>query len=113
MSDAGGMDEGVKPLGELFGRLIDDGRAYAKAEIELVKVKAEYKAERYRSAAILAGVALMLAFAAIVTLCLTLVLALASLLGPLGGGAAATLIVGGAAALSAALAKKAFERADD
>ena len=33
------MDEA--PIGELFGRLIDDGKAYAHAEIDLVPVRCE------------------------------------------------------------------------
>ena len=86
-----GPDEA--PIGELFGRLIDDGKAYAHAEVDLVRARAESQVDRAKLPLILGGAALAFGFASIIALVLTLVLALASLLGPLGGGLLATLIV--------------------
>jgi fatty acid desaturase len=87
-----GEDEDEPPIGELFGRLIDDGKAYAKAEIDLVRAQAEAQAERAKLPAILGGGAIAFGLAAVIALVLTLVLSLASLLGPLAGGLLATLI---------------------
>lgn len=100
-------------LGDVFGRLLDDARAYAQAEIELVRLRAERKALSYRSAAIFLGIALALGVAAAAALTVTLVLWFASLLGPLAGGLLATALVGGAAALCALTARRKFETADD
>ena len=86
------MDEDEAPIGDLFGRLIDDGKAYAKAEVDLVRARAEGQAERAKLPAILGVGAIAFAFASVIALVLTMVLALASLLGPLAGGLLATLI---------------------
>ena len=80
------------PVGELFGRLIDDGKAYAKAEVDLVRVRAEVQATRAKLPAILFACALAFGFAGVIALILTLVLTLASAMGPLGGGLIATLV---------------------
>ena len=86
------VDADEKPIGDLFGRLIDDGKAYAKAEVELVRARAEGQAERAKLPAILGAGAIAFGFAAVIALVLTMVLALASLLGPLAGGLIATVI---------------------
>ena len=91
MDRDGGPDEA--PIGEVFGRLIDDGKAYAHAEIDLVRARAESQVDRAKLPLILGGAALAFGFASVIALVLTLVLSLASLLGPLGGGLLATLIV--------------------
>ena len=80
------------PIGELFGRLIDDGKAYAQAEVDLVRARAEGQVSRAKLPIILGAGAIAFGFAAVIALVLTLVLALASLLGPLAGGLLATLI---------------------
>jgi len=92
VDEAGGNRPDEAPIGDLFGRLIDDGKAYAQAEIDLVRARAEGQVARAKLPLILGGAALAFAFASIIALVLTLVLALASLLGPLGGGLLATLI---------------------
>lgn len=113
MSQSGGEQEEGKSVGIMFRQLLDDGRAYAQAEFDLARARVEVKAVEYRGAVILAAIALFLAFAATVTLCLSLVLWLSQLAGPYLGGLLATLIVGAAAALFALLARKAFDRAAD
>ncbi len=94
MAPGADMDDEVDeaPIGELFGRLIDDGKAYAQAEVDLVRARAEGQVERVKWPAILGGGAIAFGFASVIALVLTLVLTLASLLGPLGGGLLATLI---------------------
>ncbi len=87
------------PIGELFGRLIDDGKAYAQAEVELVRARGLAQVDRAMLPAILGSGALAFGFAGVIALVLTLVLSLASLIGPLAGGLLATgitvLIAGG------------------
>ena len=80
------------PIGELFGRLIDDGKAYANAEIDLVRARAEGQIDRAKLPLILGGAAVAFGLSSVIALVLTLVLTLAGLLGPLGGGLLATLI---------------------
>ncbi len=87
------LEQDQRPLADLFGRVLDDGKAYAKAEFDLARVKAEEAAADYRRAAILAGIGGAFAVASIICLCLTLVLAFAKFLGPLVGGVVATLFV--------------------
>ena len=86
----GNADE--TPIGELFGRLIDDGKAFGRAELDLVRARAEGQVDRAKWPAILGGGAIAFAFAAVIALVMTLVLSLASLLGPLLGGLLAVVI---------------------
>ena len=86
------MDEDEAPIGELFGRLMDDGKVYAQAEVDLVRARVEGQAKRAKLPAILGAGAIAVGFASVIALVLTMVLALASLLGPLAGGLLATLI---------------------
>jgi len=80
---------GDVPMGQLFSQLVDDGKRYARAEVELYKAKAADKAEPVKWAAIYGGAALTLALSAVTALLVGLILALETLVGPL----AATLIV--------------------
>jgi hypothetical protein len=43
-------DQREESIGDLFGRLIEDGRGYAEAELALIKAIAEYRALRARRA---------------------------------------------------------------
>jgi len=80
---------GDVPIGQLFSQLVDDGKRYARAEVELYKAKAANKAQPVKAAAIYGGIAVTLALSAITALLVGLILALDTLLGPL----ASTLIV--------------------
>jgi fatty acid desaturase len=91
----GGDDEDEKPIGELFGQLIDEGKAYAKAELGLAKASAEAKAEAAKKPALYGAASLLFLVAGVVVLCMTLALALATLVGPLAGGLIASLITFG------------------
>lgn len=95
----GGIDEEEKPIGELFGQLIDEGKAYARAELGLAKASAEVKAEHYKWPAILLFCALLFGQAAVTVLAVTVALALATLIGPLAGGLLAVLFAAGVAYL--------------
>ena len=96
--DNGGDDEvGEKPIGELFGQLIDEGKAYARAELGLVKATAEAKAEAAKMPVLLGAGALLFLIGGVVTLCITIAIGLSILVGPLAGAFLATLIAFGIA----------------
>ncbi|PXA87069.1 hypothetical protein DMC47_33145 [Nostoc sp. 3335mG] len=80
-------------LGGLIGQLIEDARALARAEVNLLKSKAFAILRRSRIAIILLLIAACLAFASVVALMLGLVLALAPLVGAALAGV--ILLVGG------------------
>jgi len=92
MADGGEDEVDEKPIGELFGKLIDEGKAYARAELGLAKATAEAKAEAAKKPALLAGASLLFLIAGVVVLCMTMALALKTVMGPLAGGLVATLI---------------------
>lgn len=91
---AGGGDDEVeeKPIGELFGQLIDEGKAYARAELGLARATAEAKAEAAKKPVLLGSAALLFVIAGVVLLCITLAIALSIFVGPLAGTFLATLI---------------------
>lgn len=80
---------GDVPIGQLFSQLVDDGKRYARAEVELYKAKAQEKAEPIKWAAIFGGAAAVLALSAVTALLVGLILSLEPQVGPFG----ATLIV--------------------
>ena len=90
-----------RPIGELVHELIEDGKAYAQSEIGLAKTIAASKAKALAFPIGFLIAAVLIAMAAINALVLGVVLALASLIGPLGAGAVGLLIflaiAGGAA----------------
>ena len=91
MGSAGmGVDEA--PIGDLFGRLVEQGKGYARDEVGLAKAIASAKADAIKLPAILLGAALLFVIAGVVVFCMTIALALATLIGPLAGGLVATLI---------------------
>ena len=81
-----------RPIGALFGQLIDDGKGFARAELGLVKAQAEAKAESLKLPVILFAAAFLFLQASVVVLCMTIALALETLIGPLAGGLVATLV---------------------
>lgn len=92
------------PIGELVSRLIDEGKAYGRAEIGLVRARAKVAVDRVKRPAISVGIAVAFALAGVISLILTLVLTLASVLGPLAGGLIATLAAFAMAGLFGSLA---------
>lgn len=81
-----------RSIGDLIERVIDDALEYGRAELELLKARAQDIVGDYVRAAILFGVAAVLALAGIVTLFVGIAIALARWLGPLGGAVVSTLI---------------------
>lgn len=83
-------------IGDLFGRLADDGRAYLRAETELYRAIARRRAGRARNGAIALVAAALLANAALIVLLVALSLELALHVGPAFGGliVAAAVLVG-------------------
>ena len=81
-----------RPVGELVHELIEDGKAYARAELEVVKAIATTKANALKVPAILFGIAILLAVAAITALAVGVAMGLATLIGPLAGGVVAFLV---------------------
>ncbi|WP_162888070.1 phage holin family protein [Sphingomonas mesophila] len=111
--DPQSMHEDDAPIGETVSRLVDEGKAYARAELDVARAKLDVKMVRIKAVAALGGIALLLVIGAFVALAMTAVLALASLLGPLGGGLAATLLIAGLAGLFAFLAYKRWSKGDE
>ena len=99
--------EEERPSGETVARLIDEGKAYARAEIDLARARLDVKMVRIRAVALLGALAVLFGIGALVALAMTAVLTLADLLGPLGGGLVATALI---AAIAGGLAYLAFKR---
>ena len=108
-TDPDPLGENDRSIGETIAQVLDDGRAYAQAEVDLLKVRAEAEVNRFRKAAILGGAAAALALAALVAFALTLVIGFARLLGPFGGGVAAVLLLALGAYAVFSLARSSIE----
>lgn len=78
-------------IGDLFGRLVEDGRSYAEAELALLKAIAEYRAQRAGRALALLVAGLFLLSAAATALVVGAVLGLSQYMSPFLAG----LLVGG------------------
>ena len=97
-----GEDE--RPIGEVVQQLLDEGKAYARAEVELARLSALARLAEYKLPAILLFAALLFAQAAVTVLAVSIALTLSPMIGPLGGGLVAVLLAGGTAGLLAWLA---------
>ena len=95
MADAGDPKE--ESIGELLGRLADDGRAYVKAEVGVYRAIAARRAARAKSGLIALAIGAVLMITSVTALLLGLVLWLSTLIGPLlaGVAVAAVLILSG------------------
>jgi len=97
-------------IGDLFHRLVEDGKAYAKAEANLYKTMGTERAKALRTPAIMLGAAYFLGWGAFLALVATLFVALDTLMSPVLAGILTVLIVGGlAGALGYMGVKKARE----
>jgi hypothetical protein len=81
-----------RPVGELVHELIEDGKAYARAEIGLLKALAAAKGRALALPAALFAAAFVFALAAVTALAVGVVNALATLIGPLAAGFVGLLI---------------------
>jgi hypothetical protein len=93
--------ERERPIGDIVGDLVDDAKAYARAEFDLAKAIAADKAQGLKVGAILLVVALVVAFGAITALSVGIFALLATFLGPLLGGIVAFILIGAVAGLLA------------
>ena len=71
---------GERSLGELATQLVDDAKAYARAEFDFVKAVAADKTKGLAVAGIFFGVALLLAIGAVSALCVAVFVSLAYLM---------------------------------
>lgn len=101
---------GEPPIGQLLSQLVDDGKRYAQAEIDVVKARAAGRVLSLRPAAILAGMAAALMSAATTVLLMGLILALSPKFGVLG---ATALVVVVASVVACLLAYLAWQRLKD
>jgi fatty acid desaturase len=88
-----------RPIGEIVSDLVDDGKAYARAEINLAKTIAAAKANALKAPAILLVAAAVIAMAAVNALAVAIFIALAMLMPAIIAGVLAFLLIGGVAAL--------------
>jgi len=102
--------EAEKPIGELLTQLVDDGKAYAQAELNVGKALVGAKVEGAKLPALLGLLALLFLQASVVLLGMTVYLTLVSRLGPFGAGLIATALF---AAIAAGLGWYAARRAKD
>lgn len=84
--------EPERPVGELVHELIEEGKAYARAEFGLAKAIASAKAKALILPAILFGAAFIFALAAVTALSMGAVMALAKFIGPLAAGVVGLLV---------------------
>lgn len=89
------QQEDGESIGDLVGRLVADGRAYAEAEFELYRAIIEHRAIRARKAVVMLAIGWVLLIAALGALTIGAMIALAIQIGPLLAGIA----VGGPMAL--------------
>jgi Putative Actinobacterial Holin-X, holin superfamily III len=99
-----------RPIGELVHELIENGKAYARAEIGLVKAIAAAKGKALILPAVLFGLTIILALAAITALAVGVVIGLTKFVGPLAAGFLALLIF---TAIAGGLAWIGANRLDD
>jgi hypothetical protein len=88
-----------KSVGELVHELIEDGKAYARAEIGLLKAIVSAKGKALAIPAALFGVAFFCALAAVEGLAVGVVIALETFIGPLAAGFITMLIFAAVAGL--------------
>ena len=91
-----GPDE-ERPVGDLVHKLVEDGKAYAKAELDLAKVMATAKGKALAIPAALIGGALLFGIAAIGALATGVVLALTEVMNPVLAGLITLLLFGAVA----------------
>ncbi len=93
--DAPVHDPNEQSIGDLVGRLVEESRIYARAEIDLLKQIARHRAARARTGAILLAAGVVLLLSSLTALILGAVLALATLIGPLLAGLAVAALLAG------------------
>ena len=87
-----GPHKAERPVGELVHELIEDGKAYARAEIGLARAIAAAKGKALALPAALFGAAFLFALAGVTALAVGVVIALETFIGPLAAGFLGMLI---------------------
>ena len=90
-------DDPDRPIGELVHQLAEEGKAYARAELDLAKAIALARAEAARVPAIMLGAALLVAQAAVLMLAFGLFSATYWYIGPVSAALLTALLFGGLA----------------
>lgn len=95
--NAPGGDPRDETIGELVGRLIEDGRAYADAELDLYKAIARYRALRARKSLVALAAGWFFMVTSMTAVVMGTVLSLAGRIGPMWAGLAVgvPLLAGG------------------
>lgn len=95
--DETGEDRREQTIGELVGRLIEDGRSYADAELELYKAIGRYRALRARKALVALAAGWFFMVTSMTAVVMGTVLSLAARIGPMWAGLAVgiPLLLGG------------------
>lgn len=73
-----------EPLRDVMIRLVEDGKTYARAELNRQKIRAAELGAEFRTITILIGIAAALVAAALIALIVGLLIALAPIVGPWG-----------------------------
>ena len=81
-----------RPIGEIVHQLVEEGKAYAQAELGVAKAIAAAKANGFKVPAVLLGAALLFAQAAVTVLAVAVFLGLLPLMGPILAGLLAFVI---------------------
>lgn len=97
--DGAEADNNEESIGDLVGRLVEDGRDYAKAELDHYKAIAAHRAGRARAAAILLGAGAYLGLLIGVALVVGAVASLSRLIDPVLAGLVVALVLAIPAAL--------------
>jgi len=84
--DAPADDPREESIGDLFGRLIEDGKSYAEAELELIRTIAEYRALRARRALVSLAVGWFLLVTSTTAVVMGAVLSLGNRIDPIWAG---------------------------
>ena len=89
--------EEERPIGELVHELIEDGKAYARAELDLGKAIATQKANAVKLPAILFFGAMLILQSAVTVLGFAFFVAMLQALGPIASGVIVALVMAGIA----------------
>ena len=83
-----------RPIGELFGQLVDDGRDLVRAELGLYKKVALYRARKAKTGAVALAAGGFIAYAGLIAFLVGIVMGLAPLVGPVLGGLIVLAVTG-------------------
>lgn len=81
-------------IGDLFHQLVDDGRSYVSAEVNLYKQVALYRVGKARNGIIALVAAGLLAYAGLIAFLVGVVMGVAEWIGPVGAGLAVLAVTG-------------------